>query len=454
MDLRRPLIGRPHRRDQVPAAGAAPQAHRRGPRIVDEGVRVLIAGPLPAEDAVPVERVGRPLAVEEELGNLGPPERPLALLPPPVLAHDEDAHGRIVGDAVLDAPEPVVEPAHLPVVDPAPRLGAEVPPGDDRRPGDVVPGADHDPLSGARAVVGGPLAQSLVVPDAPVEKDVVPPGDVQRGNADVRVAALDAPPLPVLVARGMRQPVEEPGRDAVPPEQLIPLEGQGPKLEPGRAEGREELRFELAEFPPARGVLGQHHRPGLSERQVEGARPVRPAVVVFGGRRPGHEARQVRRGGDRREQLGRADVGDPVHAHPPVRLREPRGPLDRVVAVLGLVRERVPLPLAAPPAADVLDRDDVPAPGVPQRVRVNGVLRLGLTVRGPHEQHRKGPGALRSIHVRKQGGAVAHPHRDVARDRDVPVSSHRRILLCLPALHGWGAIERRPPRPGPRTGSG
>ena len=169
----------------------------------------------------------------------------------------------------------------------------------------------------------------------------------------------------------------------------------------GRAEGREELRLELAEFPPARGVLGQHHRPGLGERQVEGARAVRPAVVVFGGRRPGHEARQVRRGGDRREQLGRADVGDPVHAHPPVRLREPRGPLDRVVAVLGLVRERVPLPLAAPPAADVLDRDDVPAPGVPQRVRVNGVLRLGLAVRGPHEQHRKGPGALRSIDVRK-----------------------------------------------------
>src|SRR5207245_10393290 len=123
----------------------------------------------------------RSLAVEEEPGDLGPPERPLALLPPPVLAHDEDAHGRIVGDAVLDTPEPVVEPAHLPVVDPAPRLGAEVPPGDDRRPGDVVPGADHDPLPGARAVVGGPLAQSLVVPDAPVEQAVVPPGHSPRG---------------------------------------------------------------------------------------------------------------------------------------------------------------------------------------------------------------------------------------------------------------------------------
>src|SRR5207245_9776149 len=139
------------------------------------------------------------------------------------------ADGRSVGDAVPDPPEPVVEPAQLPVVDPAPRLGAEVPPGNDRRPGDVVPGADHDPLPGARAVVGGPLAQAQVVPDAPVQKDVVPPGDVKRRDADVRVAALDAPPLPVLVARGVFQPVEEPGRDALSPEQVVPLEGQGPK---------------------------------------------------------------------------------------------------------------------------------------------------------------------------------------------------------------------------------
>src|SRR5207302_5397510 len=91
-----------------------------------------------------------------------------------------------------------------------------------------------------------------------------------------------------------------------------------------------------------------------------------------------------------------------------------------------------------PPAADVLDRDDVPAAGVPQRMRVDGVLRLDLAVWGPHEQHRKRPGTLRNIQVRKQGHAVAHPRRDVARDRDIPTPSHRWTPFVPSTPHGVG----------------
>src|SRR5207302_6688814 len=208
------------------AAGAAAQAHGGRARIVDEDVRLLLTGPLPAQGAVTVEGVGRPGAVEEPFRRLGAPEGPLALFAPPVFPHDKDAHRRIVRDPVLDAPEPVIEPAELPLVDAAARFVAEIPPRDDLRPGDVMPGPDEEPLAVPGRLLCRALAQAPVVADAPIKENVVPPGDMERRNAHLRVAALDAPPLPVLVARGMLEPVEEPGRDPLPAEQRVLLDGQ------------------------------------------------------------------------------------------------------------------------------------------------------------------------------------------------------------------------------------
>src|SRR5437879_5719527 len=148
-----------------------------------------------------------------------------------------------------------------------------------------MPGPDEEPLAVPGRLLRRALAQAPVIADAPIQKDVVPPGDMERRNAHLRVAALDAPPLPVLVARGMLEPVEEPGSDPLPAEQRVLLDGQRAEPQPGRAERREELRLQRVQLAATGGVLRKVNAPGLGECEVERAPTVGPAVVVL---RRGH----------------------------------------------------------------------------------------------------------------------------------------------------------------------
>ena len=113
--------------------------------------------------------------------------------------------------------------------------------------------------------------------------------------------------------------------------------------------------------------------------------------------------------GGRGEHLRRADVRAAEHAHPPVCMWQGRRPLDRVVPVVRLVPEGVPLALGGVATADILNDDDVSPGGCFQPESVISVL----VVRRALQEH--GKAAVRSgpVDVSPQRHAVAHLHGHV-----------------------------------------
>ena len=177
--------------------------------------------------------------------------------------------------------------------------------------------------------------------------------------------------------------------------------------------------------------------PGLLEREREGAALVAPAVVVVRGGHRRRDRGQVRRllGGG--EPLGGADVGEAVHADLAARARQGGGPLDRVVAVLHLVPERVELALRGVGAAHVLDDDDVALGGVVGGRAVDVGLRRGLVVGQAHQDDRVGAVLPRAVDVGQQHGAVAHG------GRHVELALHRAgTVRLLVGRQGPGGLRR------------
>src|SRR4030095_4688976 len=78
------------------------------------------------------------------------------------------------------------------------------------------------------------------------------------------------------------------------------------------------------------------------------------------------------------------------------------------VAVVRLVRERVPLAFRPIAAAHVLDDDDVAARGGFQAEALPAVL----VVRRALEEHGKLPLSFRTVYIRTQRDAIAHRHLD------------------------------------------
>src|SRR3954462_15412461 len=101
---------------------------------------------------------------------------------PRVLSHDKDGDGGIV-DRRRYALEMLVEPGELEIVDDG-RSGVFADSRDQRPPWDVKPGADHELLIGAGVVGSGGAAHLDEVFDGAGQKDVVPAGDMERGNGD------------------------------------------------------------------------------------------------------------------------------------------------------------------------------------------------------------------------------------------------------------------------------
>ena len=96
-------------------------------------------------------------------------------------------------------------------------------------------------------------------------------------------------------------------------------------------------------------------RPVEIEIEFERSALVGPALVVVGGRNARSDRLQMRRPGAGCQPLGGAHVGAAEHADVAVAPVLGGNPLDRVVAVVGLVDERVPLPLGLEPSAAILN---------------------------------------------------------------------------------------------------
>ncbi len=193
-------------------------------------------------------------------------------------------------------------------------------------------------------------------------------------------------------------------------EERIGVEGLGP-----HALARVGPRAQLAR----QRVLREPGRPRLVEPLLERAALVRPVRVVVAGRDDGADARQVRGMRDGGQHLGGAHVGPAEHADLAVRVGQGRCPLHRVVPVVRLVLERVPLALGRVPPAHVLDDDDVAARRGHHAESVAAVLVVRRALEKDGERA-VGPGA---VDVGLQRHAVPHL------DRHARLERHRELVV-------------------------
>ncbi len=108
------LVKRPPRHEFRPAAIRAAGRRDREVRVVDERVvRLVGRGSRRRERPSPDERVRVAVGVEVPALPVGTRERPFVLVAPLPDAHDEELDRRLGLRAVVDALEPVVEPALL-----------------------------------------------------------------------------------------------------------------------------------------------------------------------------------------------------------------------------------------------------------------------------------------------------------------------------------------------------
>src|ERR1700679_2220100 len=114
---------------------------------------------------------------------------------------------------------------------------------------------------------------------------------------------------------------------------------------------------------PRQRVFRQAARPGLIEPLLERSALIGPALVIVAGGDDGADAGEMRRGGDGGEHLRGADVAAAEHTDFSVGVGKRGGPLDGVVAVVGLVDEGVELSFGAVTAARVFHDDDEAALG-------------------------------------------------------------------------------------------
>ena len=108
-----------------------------------------------------------------------------------------------------------------------------------------------------------------------------------------------------------------------------------------------------------------------------------------------------------------------------------RGPLHRVVAIVRLVLERVPLAFGRVAAAHVLDDDDVSAGGGLQSESGVAVLVVGRAL----EEHGKACRPRGPVDVGAKRHAVAHLHGHVRFVGDAGTRQWR--LMTMRRAEGW-----------------
>ncbi len=86
-------------------------------RVVEKDIGWLLSGLLGAQGAVAVERIGLAFTVEIVVDVFSSRQRPFIFIPPHVIAHDKNAHRRLVHNTVIDPLEPVVKPEVMQAVE-------------------------------------------------------------------------------------------------------------------------------------------------------------------------------------------------------------------------------------------------------------------------------------------------------------------------------------------------
>ena len=182
------------------------------------------------------------------------------------------------------------------------------------------------------------------------------------------------------------------------------------------------------------------------------------AVVVIGRADRHDHRRQMRRVQRRQGTLVAAGVRVAHGAHLSRAPRLRAQPFDRRAAVLGLLREGVPLPFRSKPPAHVLDDANVAAPG--EVFGLGDLYRRCLVVRRALQDDREcsrraGAAGGRKIDVRGQRDAVSHGRHDVALNQDVVglvgtfvVGRHRFPFTCRGVMNvGHGPASPAAQRP-------
>ena len=422
-------------------------------RIVVVAVGPLLRRLRRGQDAISTDRVGAPAAVQEQLHLPGAGRGPLLLVPPPVLVHHEQLYRGLGAYPGVDALEPVVVPSrHLAGVGRV-RLRAEVEGTLAPHEGAVVvpPRADGDPMlaaEGRRSV----LDHACEVVDG-ADQPVVPAGHLAGRHLNPAVNRVEGPELPVLLPHVPLQHRAEGGEDAVgdvgkgqPPDPLAALQ-----LVPLQVRLGASRRTSLIARPSSR--VDRHVvRPLQAPARLEHAEG---EVENAGRHAAGEERAKAGRGGPGELPYAPRWVGVPPRADLAVGARQPRSPLDGVVAVLrveglGAVLE-LPHEVAfgGVAASYVLDRYDVPAGcEVPRR---RGVGLGGLVIRGALEQHRVTAAGGRSVDVSAEHSPVPRLHRHVLQNSYVE-SAHRYTPIARSDVSSPPGEESRVPwRTRPRS---
>jgi hypothetical protein len=200
----------------------------------------------------------------------------------------------------------------------------------------------------------GARMKSREVADRAAREYVIPAAVVERRHRNRGIVLVDTPAAPIVVVRGMAQPLEVEGHIVGGQEErvlgqrqvVVPLPRVG-----GR--GREHPPRRLIARTPS--LIGaQLARPRGVERERESASLVRPAIVVLGARHAGRNRAQRRRRAPRCQQLSRPYVRPAIHPDSAVRPGQRCRPLDRIMAVETLVLEGRELAVRRPSTAHVL----------------------------------------------------------------------------------------------------
>lgn len=379
----------------------------QGPAIpvVNKNVVGLIwAGHFRRKRAVSLARIGVAAAaqIEDVIGFRG--KHPG--LPPAIFSQDEMADARFSreGAGIL---QPVIEPAKQNRVGIEQRLGAEIRGSDAIAPRNVHPRPGDQVLMIAREVAAriGRKRQESV--GAASHVGVIPPGNMQRGHADLIQALGDIERGPIFAGLIVSEPIERVLRQPFAVECGMLAKRKHAGL---RREIRPRL-FEpvarLAQFLAPRVRFQQLNPPAERCCQAQRSLVIKPALVEIAGGHPGRDALQTFGIFGGSQKLRDSLIGKTVHADAPVRFRPRAQPGNRVRAVVRFVAERIEFAAGIAAPANVLDNHVVSAPCKPDRMRVHDGGSNVPPVRLPHQESRVGAGLRWVVMIGNQFHGVA-----------------------------------------------
>ncbi len=343
-------------------------------------------------------------------------QRPLVFVTPFVDAHDEESQGRFIDDAVIDALEPVVEPAQFQRFQIDHRMRAKV----DiarawRRAERMGPGSDDQfalPCLRRPSV----LAQTVEVDEGMWDVKIVPAAHIERGCGDFVPAILIVHLVPVLIVCGVFDPIF-PERKIASCSLIELADGEVAKcLGP------------VVEFDALRGAAIGAHTPGHQDVELECAAGVDESGEAVAADDAWGHAGQVLTAVGCALPLNCPEVGAAGHADLAVAPRLLADPFLGVVAVVAFPK-RVVVAIGIPAAAAVLDHADVA--GVGQEVPL---LDHGVHVVAVGRSHQYGgKRALcpRKVDIGGEVDTVTHGNLDVQAHFDRVVGAHQHSITDI-----------------------